>query len=61
MSEYVWQPNMQSKKQHIAIYGWSSTGTGIVAACDKKGIFLIEGPTADLPRCKNCAAREAKG
>lgn len=57
---FIWLPNMRGQKQHIGVYGWSSTGTGIVAACDKEGIFLLEGSVEGLPKCKNCAAREAK-
>lgn len=55
-----WRSNLQGTKQHLSLSGWTERGTGIVAMCDKKGIFLTDAPAEGLTKCINCATREAK-
>lgn len=50
-----WRPNLQNTKLHLAVYGWSGRGTGIVAKCDKKGIFLTEDKPKTTVKCKSCS------
>ncbi len=49
-----WRPNLRNNKLHKAVYGWSGNGTGIVAKCDKKGIFLTEDNPLTSIKCKSC-------
>ena len=55
--DYGWRSNLKGTKQHLALSSWTERGTGIVARCDKQGIFLTDVPGGGLPKCKACAKR----